>query len=173
MSTQSVRRRPTKRELIKQARAKQQPEEVETVTPPIAPPEPSIAEIAEAMDAPQPMMMDEYEPESDDWFADPIVDMDDTLEEPDYMRGRIGSDTSGEQAPSPPSPQPLHAPVPRLVTSSSGVLIAHCGTRKITRDELARVPTPKATRTHQPVAHSRIVELLEETLAFRCNAPLK
>lgn len=45
--------------------------------------------------------------------------------------------------------------------------IAHCGSNKITRDELALVPTPPATATHQPVPHHRIVEALLETLGFR------
>jgi len=46
-------------------------------------------------------------------------------------------------------------------------LLAHCGTRKITRDELHEIPTPEGTTTHQPVPHSRIVEALLETLSFR------
>lgn len=49
----------------------------------------------------------------------------------------------------------------------AGILIAHCGTRKITREELALIPVPEATRTHQPLAHHRIVEALVESLAFR------
>jgi hypothetical protein len=46
-------------------------------------------------------------------------------------------------------------------------LIAHCGTSKVDRDFLKRIPTPEATRTHQPVAHARIVETLVEALSFR------
>ena len=46
-------------------------------------------------------------------------------------------------------------------------LVAHCGSNKITREELALVPTPDATATHQPVPHHRIVEALLETLGFR------
>lgn len=46
-------------------------------------------------------------------------------------------------------------------------LLAHCGTSKITREELARVPTPIGTRTHQPLAHHAIIEALIESLAFR------
>jgi hypothetical protein len=49
----------------------------------------------------------------------------------------------------------------------AGTLIAHCGARKITRDELALIPVPEATRTHQPLAHHRIIEALVEALAFR------
>lgn len=48
-----------------------------------------------------------------------------------------------------------------------GRLIAHCGTRKIGRDELILIPVPEATRTHQPLAHHRIVEVLVESLTFR------
>jgi hypothetical protein len=46
-------------------------------------------------------------------------------------------------------------------------LIAHCGSNKITREELALVLTPEATATHRPVPHHRIVEALIETLGFR------
>jgi len=46
-------------------------------------------------------------------------------------------------------------------------LLAHCGTRKITRQELSAVPTPEATVTHQPLAHCQIIEALLETLSFR------
>lgn len=46
-------------------------------------------------------------------------------------------------------------------------LLAHCGTRKITRDELREIPAPPRTRTHQPLSHFEIVESLEEALAFR------
>lgn len=35
-------------------------------------------------------------------------------------------------------------------------LIAHCGARKITRAELKEIPTPAATRTHQPVSHYQL-----------------
>jgi len=46
-------------------------------------------------------------------------------------------------------------------------LIAHSGTRKITRSELREIPTPEATSTHQPIPHYRIVDALLETLNFR------
>lgn len=64
-----------------------------------------------------------------------------------------------------PEPAPVET-VPRLV-EPSGTLIAHCGTRKITRAELALIPVPEATRTHQPLAHHSIIEALVESLAFR------
>lgn len=163
MTTQSVKR-PTKRELVARAKLATQTKAATAATTPavIAPPEPSIAEIAEAMDALDPVMMDEDEPDTDEWFTD---SMDDELEEPGDVRERFAAATSDEEAP-PLSPL-VPPPAPRLVAASSGVLLAHCGTRKITRDELALVSTPEGTRTHQPVAHSRIVKLLEETLAFR------
>src|SRR5690348_3477781 len=40
-------------------------------------------------------------------------------------------------------------------------------TGKITREELALVPTPPATKTHQPIPHHEIVRALIETLGFR------
>ena len=46
-------------------------------------------------------------------------------------------------------------------------LLAHCGTRKITRAELQEIDTPPGTRTHQPLGHYAIVEALIESLAFR------
>lgn len=49
----------------------------------------------------------------------------------------------------------------------SSTLIAHCGARKITREELMELPIPEATRTHQPLAHYQIIEVLEEALSFR------
>jgi hypothetical protein len=50
---------------------------------------------------------------------------------------------------------------------NQGTLVAHCGARKITREELAGLPVPEATRTHQPLAHNAIVEALIESLSFR------
>lgn len=49
----------------------------------------------------------------------------------------------------------------------NATLIAHCGTRKITRDELALIPTPEATATHRPIAHIEVVKEIEQSLAFR------
>jgi hypothetical protein len=52
-------------------------------------------------------------------------------------------------------------------TNQRAVLLAHCGTRKITREELKQIPAPSETRTHQPLSHYRIVQSLEEALTFR------
>lgn len=46
-------------------------------------------------------------------------------------------------------------------------LVAHCGARKVTRAELKEIQIPEATRTHQPLSHLEIVEVLEEALSFR------
>jgi hypothetical protein len=46
-------------------------------------------------------------------------------------------------------------------------LLAHCGSSKITRDELKLIPTPEASATHQPIPHNQIVEALVEGLSFR------
>jgi hypothetical protein len=46
-------------------------------------------------------------------------------------------------------------------------LLAHCGSSKITREELKRIPTPEASPTHQPIPHNQIVEALVEGLSFR------
>ncbi len=49
--------------------------------------------------------------------------------------------------------------------SETSTLISNGG--KITREELAQVPTPPGTMTHRPVPHHEIVEALVETLSFR------
>jgi hypothetical protein len=49
--------------------------------------------------------------------------------------------------------------------SENSTLISYNG--KITREELAQVPTPSATETHQPIAHHRVVEALVESMSFR------
>jgi len=49
--------------------------------------------------------------------------------------------------------------------SENSTLISYNG--KITREELAQVPTPPATETHQPIAHHRVVEALVESMSFR------
>jgi len=46
-------------------------------------------------------------------------------------------------------------------------LLAHCGTSKITREELKVITTPPGSATHQPLPHYEIVGALVETLSFR------
>ena len=46
-------------------------------------------------------------------------------------------------------------------------LLAHCGTRKLSREELKVIPAPEGTLTHRPVPHHEIVKALVETLGFR------
>jgi hypothetical protein len=53
------------------------------------------------------------------------------------------------------------------MNDTSSTLVAHCGTRKITRDELREIPVPEGTRTHQPLSHFEVVETLTESLGFR------
>ena len=48
---------------------------------------------------------------------------------------------------------------------SESTLIAY--DRKITRQELALVPTPAGTATHQIIPHHEVVNALIETLGFR------
>ena len=49
--------------------------------------------------------------------------------------------------------------------SDTSTLLASTG--KISREELALVPTPPATANHRPVPHYVIIEALVETLGFR------
>ncbi len=53
------------------------------------------------------------------------------------------------------------------MNENGSALVAHCGARKVTRDELKEMPLPEATKTHQPLPHFEIVEVLEEALSFR------
>jgi hypothetical protein len=46
-------------------------------------------------------------------------------------------------------------------------LLAHCGTNKINREQLALVPVPIGTESHRPIPHHEIVQALIETLGFR------
>ena len=46
-------------------------------------------------------------------------------------------------------------------------LVAHCGARKVTREELKDIPVPEETTTHKPLSHIEIIEVLEEALSFR------
>src|SRR5437660_9491367 len=48
-----------------------------------------------------------------------------------------------------------------------GTLVAHCGTSKVSRDELKLIPAPEGTRTFKPIPHYEIVEALVEALGFR------
>jgi len=49
--------------------------------------------------------------------------------------------------------------------SETSTLISCTG--RITRAELAKLPTPPATATHIPIAHTAVVETLVETLSHR------
>jgi hypothetical protein len=51
--------------------------------------------------------------------------------------------------------------------TNNSILVAHCGARKINRQELKDIPVPEGSRTHQPLSHFEIVEVLEESLSFR------
>lgn len=50
---------------------------------------------------------------------------------------------------------------------TQATLIAHCGTRKITRDELRDIPAPPETDTHKPISHYRLIKELTLTLSYR------
>ena len=48
---------------------------------------------------------------------------------------------------------------------STSTLISYAN--KLTREELALIPTPDGTQTHRPIPHQEIVQALVETLGFR------
>ncbi len=45
-------------------------------------------------------------------------------------------------------------------------LMLHCGAEPIDYDALRALTTPEATRTHVPIHHSRLVDLVRHTLSF-------
>lgn len=47
---------------------------------------------------------------------------------------------------------------------TKATLITHCGARTVSRDELAAVPPPPATRTWFPIGHLAVLTTVEETL---------
>jgi hypothetical protein len=50
---------------------------------------------------------------------------------------------------------------------ADSVLIAHVDTSKITRQELALLPTPAGTETHKVIPHIEVVNAIIESLGFR------
>jgi hypothetical protein len=60
---------------------------------------------------------------------------------------------------------PIHQTKRSIKAMSDSVLIASTG--KLTRDQLALVPTPPGTATHRPIAHAEVVNGLLESLEFR------
>lgn len=57
---------------------------------------------------------------------------------------------------------------PEVLPKVDGTLLSNAHkTQKVTRAELALIETPEATDTFQPIPHTRLIESLEESLAFR------
>jgi hypothetical protein len=57
---------------------------------------------------------------------------------------------------------------PEILPEVDGTLLSNARkTQKATRAELAFIETPEATDTFQPIPHARLIESLEESLAFR------
>jgi hypothetical protein len=54
-----------------------------------------------------------------------------------------------------------------------GTLLAHCGTAKIGREELALVPAPSGTATHKVIPHHEVINALVDTLSLRHIAPVR
>jgi hypothetical protein len=49
----------------------------------------------------------------------------------------------------------------------AATLVAHCGTSKVSREELKLFPVPQGTGTFKPIPHSEVVDSLIETLGYR------
>ena len=49
----------------------------------------------------------------------------------------------------------------------NGTLMVHCGAQRISRQDLTTLDLPEATATFKPIAHSTLVDVVEEALAFR------
>lgn len=54
-----------------------------------------------------------------------------------------------------------------VIAPNHGTLMAHCGTSKISREELLGLPLPEGTNSFQPIAHSVLVDTIEESLSYR------
>jgi hypothetical protein len=54
-----------------------------------------------------------------------------------------------------------------------GTLIAHCGTEKIGREQLALVPYPAGSATHKVIPHHDVINALVDTLSLRHIAPVR
>src|SRR5438105_14816747 len=57
------------------------------------------------------------------------------------------------------------------MSESTSTLLSQTG--KITRQELALMPAPAGTATHQVIPHHEVVAALVETLGFRHIAPVR
>src|SRR3989475_13162928 len=53
------------------------------------------------------------------------------------------------------------------MSSVQATLAAHCGTTKVSRDELRMIPAPDGTSTFKPIPHYEVVDSLVEALGFR------
>jgi len=57
---------------------------------------------------------------------------------------------------------------PEVVSPVDGTLLSDARrTQKVTRRELTQIETPPATDTFQPIPHARLIDSLEESLAYR------
>ena len=53
---------------------------------------------------------------------------------------------------------------------SEATLIAHCGTAKVSRQELKAIPVPEGTKTFKPIPHHEIVDALVEALSWKAQS---
>lgn len=53
------------------------------------------------------------------------------------------------------------------MNAQGSVLVAHSGAQMVTREDLKTIPVPEGTKSHQPLSHYEIVDVLEEALSFR------
>lgn len=49
----------------------------------------------------------------------------------------------------------------------NGTLVAHAGASRITREDLALIPTPPTTDTFKPIPHTELIAQIQNTLAYR------
>jgi hypothetical protein len=57
------------------------------------------------------------------------------------------------------------------MSESQATLLCQVG--KLTREQLALVPTPPATATHRPIPHAEVIGVLVDTLGLRHIAPVR
>src|SRR5882672_3352860 len=53
------------------------------------------------------------------------------------------------------------------MSSMQATLVAHCGTTKVSHNELKMIPAPEGTSTFKPIPHYEVVDAVVEALSFR------
>jgi len=131
-------------------------------------------EDAEIKEAFQGFEEDEFEQQFDAEFEEDFDDLepDEELDKPPVVASDIVHQvrTNGEAVNSLQMPEGAMIAAPRAIIhppQNGNGLTLHCGAQRISRGDLATLDVPEATATFKPIAHSTLVDVVEEALAFR------